>query len=238
MHRVEPFSTRCIVIPDYTAIYIYNSIGNILSKAENSPTLTYTYQDSAHKHAVTHLNGVQDYWYDANGNMTKRIEGGTTYTQTFDAENQLASVATNSDTTTFIYDGDGNRVKKVENGVTTIYVGALFEKNLTTNMVTSYYLANGQPVALRQNSTVSYLYGDHPGSTSLTTDVNGNVVTWQKYLPFGQVRSTTGPLPTDIGYTGQRLDATGLMFYNARYYSTAVGRFISADTIVPGAGNP
>jgi hypothetical protein len=55
MHRVEPFSTRCIVIPGYRAIYIYNSIGNILSKVENSPTLTYTYQDSAHKHAVTHL---------------------------------------------------------------------------------------------------------------------------------------------------------------------------------------
>jgi len=28
------------------------------------------------------------------------------------------------------------------------------------------------------------------------------------------------------------------MFYNARYYSPLLGRFISADTIVPGAGNP
>src|SRR5439155_16125613 len=28
------------------------------------------------------------------------------------------------------------------------------------------------------------------------------------------------------------------MYYGARYYSTTIGRFISADTIVPGAGNP
>ena len=52
-------------------------------------------------------------------------------------------------------------MKKTENGQTTVYVGALFEKNLTTNVATSYYLANGQPVALRQNTTVSYLHGDH-----------------------------------------------------------------------------
>jgi RHS repeat-associated protein len=57
------------------------------------------------------------------------------------------------------------------------------------------------------------------------------------YLPYGQVRSTTGTTPTDKGFTGQRLDATGLMFYGARYYSSALGRFISADTIVPGASN-
>jgi len=231
-------SANKVFTEGYTATYTYNPIGNLLSKAENGPLLTYAYNDAAHKHAVTHLNTMQNYWYDANGNMTKRIEAGTTYTQTFDAENRLITVTTPSGTTTFVYDGDGNRVKKVENGVTTIYVGALFEKNLTTNVATSYYLANGQPVALRQNTTVSYLHGDHLGSTSLTTDASGNVVARQKYLPYGQIRSTTGTLPTDKGFTGQRLDGTGLMYYGARYYSAVLGRFISADTLVPGAGNP
>jgi RHS repeat-associated protein len=46
-------------------------------------------------------------------------------------------------------------------------------------------------------------------------------------------------MPTDIGYTGQRLDtSTGLMYFRARYYASSLGRFASADTIVPGAGNP
>jgi RHS repeat-associated protein len=45
---------------------------------------------------------------------------------------------------------------------------------------------------------------------------------------------------TDFGFTGQRLDEStgGLMYYGARYYLPSLRRFISADTIVPGAGNP
>jgi len=40
-------------------------------------------------------------------------------------------------------------------------------------------------------------------------------------------------------YTGQAVDeATGLMFYNARWYDPALGRFISADTVVPEPENP
>ncbi|WP_423222646.1 RHS repeat-associated core domain-containing protein [Candidatus Amarolinea aalborgensis] len=41
-------------------------------------------------------------------------------------------------------------------------------------------------------------------------------------------------------FTGQTLDniAGGLYFYNARYYDPALGRFASADTIVPQPGNP
>ena len=36
-----------------------------------------------------------------------------------------------------------------------------------------------------------------------------------------------------LNYTGQRLDGTGLLFYNARYYDPAIGRFLSADTVAP-----
>lgn len=62
----------------------------------------------------------------------------------------------------------------------------------------------------------------------------------QYCYPWGNLRGTTEPtVPTDIGYTGQRLDtSTDLMFYNARYYDPAIGRFISADTIVPNPANP
>jgi hypothetical protein len=38
-----------------------------------------------------------------------------------------------------IYDGDGTLVKKVVDGETTIYVGAHFEKNVSTGEVTKYY---------------------------------------------------------------------------------------------------
>ena len=45
---------------------------------------------------------------------------------------------------------------------------------------------------------------------------------------------TGGALPTEHRFTGQKLDvATGLMYYNARYYDRAIGHFISPDTLVP-----
>jgi RHS repeat-associated protein len=44
---------------------------------------------------------------------------------------------------------------------------------------------------------------------------------------------------TDFGFTGQRFEAGfGLADYKARYYDPYLGRFISADTIVPEPGNP
>ena len=39
---------------------------------------------------------------------------------------------------------------------------------------------------------------------------------------------------TKRSYTGQYLDDTGFLFYNARYYDPGIGRFVSADSIVPG----
>ncbi|GEM_PF-5653187 len=45
-------------------------------------------------------------------------------------------------------------------------------------------------------------------------------------------------MPTDRLFTGQRLDATGLYYYGARYYDPAIGRFISADTVVQNLANP
>ncbi len=36
---------------------------------------------------------------------------------------------------------------------------------------------------------------------------------------------------TNKGFTGQYADATGLDYYNARYYDPVIGRFLSADTV-------
>ena len=105
--------------------------------------------------------------------------------------------------------------------------------------VTKYYYHGGQRVALRKDGAVHYLHPDHLGSTSLTTDAAGNVVARRRYHPYGAERYVAGTLPTDVTYTGQRdVPGTGLMHYGARYYHPALGRFVSADTIVPDPGNP
>jgi hypothetical protein len=55
--------------------------------------------------------------------------------------------------------------------------------------------------------TLTYLHGDHLGSTSLATDENGVEVPESRtgYYPFGEIRY--GGPPTDYRFTGQREEA-------------------------------
>jgi RHS repeat-associated protein len=121
----------------------------------------------------------------------------------------------------------GNESEWVESASTTI------------DAVTKYYHHGSSRVAMRQGGEVYYLHGDHLGSTSLTTDNQGSVVHEARYLPFGEERWVDGEGVTDFTFTGQRVEAGfGLMDYNARYYSSRLGRFTSADTLVPDPANP
>jgi RHS repeat-associated protein len=87
---------------------------------------------------------------------------------------------------------------------------------------------------MRTDSTLYYLLGDHLGSTSITTDSSGALVSELRYKPWGETRYASGTTPTNYQYTGQRNEVSlGLYFYNARWMDPALGRFISADTMIP-----
>jgi len=192
------------------------------------------------------------YAYDCNGNQTTRTVGGETYDLAYDAEGHLVTVTKGGNTVaSFTYDGDGKRVKAVEGSETILFVGAHFEINTTTSEVTKYYMAGATRVAVRKytvpsSSELTYLLGDHLGSTSLATDENGALLVETRYKAWGEVRYTTenSTLPTRYSYTGQYSyisdSATdlgnlgfGLMYYGARFYDPALGRFSSADTLIP-----
>ncbi|MCI0554935.1 MAG: RHS repeat-associated core domain-containing protein, partial [Anaerolineae bacterium] len=136
----------------------------------------------------------------------------------------------------FIYDGDGKRVKSIltmsTGSTTTYFVGGHYE--VANEVVTKYYYAGAQRVALRTNGTLNYLLGDHLGSTSLTTDANGNVISEMRYKAWGETRYASGTTPTKYTYTGQYsyVSDFGLHFYNARWYDSSLSRFAQADTIV------
>ena len=97
-------------------------------------------------------------------------------------------MSTTGHTVTYTYDADGQRVKKVEDGQTTVYLGNAYEKNVTTNTVTTYYYAGPAARRTAPGTVVSYFVGDNLGSTSLTTDANGAEIGRQKYFPFGSPR--------------------------------------------------
>ena len=146
----------------------------------------------------------------------------------------------------YVYDGDGNRVKKIENGQTTVYVNKYYEKNITSGEdISSYYLGNkliAQLKGISPTYNLSYIYQDSLGSTSATADASGSLTSTIKQMPYGATRLTSGTAPTDKLFTGQRRDistsGSELYYYRARYYDPNIGRFISADSLVPDINNP
>ena len=93
--------------------------------------------------------------------------------------------------------------------------------------------------AMRINSTLYYTLKDHLGSASVVTDASGNILGENRYYPYGETRLTTGTIFTDKLFTGQReMAGLGIYHYQARFYSPKLGRFLSADTIVPSYANP
>jgi len=123
--------------------------------------------------------------------------------------------------------------------VTTAYLaGGLWEED-SGGATRILYSFGGKVIAQRDSSSggsVSYLHGDHLGSTSLLTNQTGGLISQQEFDPWGKVRtSVSGSISqTSINYTGQRLDGTGLLYYHSRYYDPGLGKFVSPDTIVPG----
>jgi RHS repeat-associated protein len=225
----------------------------------------YTYSDEK-PHAVTSVDrgaSTDTYTYDANGNMTCRVEAGQTYVQSYNVENRMSTVLLVSGTCAdngtllagwaFTYDGDGSRVKQVyTDGISTLttyyYAGGTYEvrDDGTTGTVWKYYAFAGMTVAVNDGSGLKYLLTDHLGSIVAVTDASGALLSQQRYLPFGQVRTDAGTITqTDFGYTGQRdLDAQqnayslGLMDYKARFYDPYITHFSQPDSIVPDLYNP
>ena len=227
----------------YSHTYAYDALGNITYHGG----LDRYYKYSGGKpHAVTHLAyssqgaGTQMYWYDANGAMIQRIEDGVTYQQSWDPENRLQQVSHSGYTTTLVYDGHGSLVSRTVNGETTVYVAGLYEKNLSTGQEVRYYYLGGQRVAMRRGSEVYYLAGDHLGTTSVVLDDQGQWVAESRHYPYGEERWSSGTLPTDRRFTGQkRIDSAGGIYHmGARFYDSQIGRWTSPDTIIPDFADP
>ncbi len=85
-----------------------------------------------------------------------------------------------------------------------------------------------------------YLSWDHLGTPRLITDQTGKVVARHAYLPFGEeVTPSTPGRNSDWGagndniaqkFTAKQRDSeSGLDYFGARYYGSALGRFTSPD---------
>lgn len=172
--------------------------------------------------------------YDAAGN-TLTDAGGQSYV--YDGENKQVKVSNGGGTLgEYYYDGDGKRVKKVvpNSEETTIFV-----YDAKGDQIAEYSTI----VASVEDAKVNYLTNDSLGSPRINTDRDGNVTARHDYHPFGE-EILTGPRFEYPDYRGdtvrkqfsskERDGETGLDFFEARYYSSKLGRFVSPDEFAGG----
>jgi len=168
-------------------------------------------------------NQINATGYDAKGNQT--TNGG--YVFAYHAENRL--ISTNMFGTTYVYDADGRRVTKTSSGVTTTYV-----YDVTGQLAAQYATGGTAPCPL-----TCYLMTDHLGSTRMQTDHSGNQLALFDYAPFGEELAGAdgrdarwGGFGSGIHFTGKEqegYEGDYMHYFEARYLSGGLGRFMSPD---------
>ncbi len=219
----------------YSHVYEYDAAANFIHNPLISPDPLF-YENGGNSNRLSGyvdsdgINPVSLFGYDLNGNVVS-MPGRTL---TFDAKQQLARVQLDSGAdVAFFYDHKGvlSRREATEAGSTEVthYVDNLFESRDGSD--TRWVMAGDLPVARISGGTTVFIHNDHLGSAVIYTDADGGLLTETAFHPFGSVLiAPSGTLPP--AFATKRLDADiGLYYFNARWYSPTMGRFISPDPL-------
>jgi RHS repeat-associated protein len=179
---------------------------------------------------------------EATSGNVLRPKAGAYPLLSYDGENRVTGATTGvTGWMTAAYDGEGRRVKRTVNGVVTRYVYDALGR-----------LAAEYSDAVTGESGPRVVVSDVLGSTRLLMSSSG-VTARYDYLPFGeeipaglggrttaQGYLTQGAVdPQRVKFTGKERDGeTGLDFFEARYLSSAQGRFTSPDPATGWASDP
>jgi len=196
---------------------------------------------------VNSKNQVTNWCYDAAGNVVgpnpcSSYANGV-FAAIYDGENRMTQATVGNVTTSYDYDADGRRVKK-SGGVNTLYwYGSdgkvLEETDLSGTLQNEYIFFGGKRVARYSVANgYSYFFSDHLGSASVVTDALGNTKEESDYYPYGGERVVTDlGIGNNYKFTGKERDPeTGLDYFGARYYGSAIGRFTTTDPMAASAG--
>lgn len=234
--------------------YQYDAAGNRKQETitmRSSATRDYSYYPNSTKLMT---NGKYAFVYDDNGNLIQKgqhftIEGDTDifdpegkdlWTYEYDLLNRLTKVEKDGKVVAeYLYDEAGLRLQKKGSDTTVYYVfdqngQVLYEEENGEYLAYVYVLGKhfarvDGKVGSEEKQTYFY-HTDHLGSTVLVTDEAGQAVWSTEYTPFGSLTIAEGKLKKAAKFTGKDLDEdTGLYYFNARWYDSEIGRFISED---------
>ncbi|WP_082341457.1 RHS repeat-associated core domain-containing protein [Pseudomonas sp. P1.31] len=246
---------------NYSQTYRYDRGGNLLELTHDGPQshghrLVAAAQSNR---CLPVLNGLEpseeDFRksFDANGNLLNLQPGQVLR---WDLRNQLREVSpVANDRERYVYGADGMRVRKVRsvqtNARTLISeVRYLPGLELRTHSGTGEALQvitvqagrssvrvlhwESEPPKDISNDQYRYNLNDHLGSCALELDSSGDIISQERYHPFGTTAWFAGRGEVEasyktVRYSGQERDATGLYYYGFRYYLPWLQRWLNPD---------
>ncbi|WSQ99535.1 polymorphic toxin-type HINT domain-containing protein [Streptomyces sp. NBC_01210] len=216
-------------------------------------TTNYCYMSASQRHSLTATTKTPDckgvtpgYGYDKTGNTTGRPgPTGVAQVLVWNAEGKIATLTEGAKKTGYLYDAEGTLLirRAAGDGESVLYLGATEIHHKVAGAAkktwaTRTYAAGPQTIALRTNesgaSKLSFLAGDHHGTSSLALDATTQAITKRFTMPFGAPRGgAVGTWPDDKAFLGKPADtATGLTHIGAREYDPGIGQFISVDPVL------
>jgi RHS repeat-associated protein len=199
--------------------------------------------------------------YDDDGNtLTMSLSTGA-WTATWNCENRMVAIERGTGILPvrleFAYDYMGRRVEKM------VYSGSPGNWTLDSHL---RFVYNGYRLAqtldalsdpanaivqefawslddelrlVRDGEDIYFVHHDANRNVTELTDATGTLAAHYEYAPFGKLTAQSGPYATTnpFRFSSEYFDAeTGLVYYNFRYYSPELGRWMSRDPIEEDGG--
>ena len=223
--------------------YAYDELSNLSRRGST----TYRYQPAGERDKnqmrLAMFNDGSDHalGYDREGNVVSVEDRFDELV--YDNLGRLREVTHDSQTDKYGYDAGGLRFRREQGSevVYTMHSGdwILFQEKYSSGVLAESQfnlIAGGQILGQVRKVGASepvYLYFglDNLGSRRVVWNADGTVKVKFNYSAWGEY-SRVGGVAADewlACFTGKEYDATGLLYFNARYYDPVVGRFLTED---------
>ena len=234
----------------YYGGFSYDDIGNWTETSRTGNTYYYLTSNILNQYTDVSTVWPMNTWnptYDADGNMLTGIMG---WSYGWNGENRLISAENGDTRLEFSYDYMGRRFEKkvytanvltkhekfVYDGYKLIQVLDALNSDAVTMAFAWHPESTGldTPFSMMYDGETYYYVTDGNKNVMSLIDAAGTKVAEYVYDPFGRLLSSTGSLAeiNPFRFSSEyHDDETGLVYYNYRYYSPELGRWIKRDPI-------
>ena len=241
-------------IKEQVVRYRYDCMDRLMEEQYDGKPVEYIYDRCGNRLVRVDSDGKEEYHYNRKNQLISRKKGTESVEYRYDLQGNILEEASNrgkteygynafnQQTTTFMnngqiqenwYDAEFLRAEVSENGCSSrflYYNGELLaESELNDTVRNRYILGYGVAASWQKEGYHSY-HLDEQNSTAYITDSDQRVENSYQYDAFGVIKSKTESIYNRILYTGQQFDSITRQYYlRARYYNSAIGRFVQED---------